>query len=231
MNIGECLSDPLPVPPRTTVSVYLDLVGTSVSVKVNYTCMDNTSLTQLITCDEASQSWPSVSVQCYTCPLDPPAHTSSWQEWNGLKSDGANVTYTCMGNTSLTQLITCDGTSNTWQPSLSLDCPPVIASPNFPDNYDTNEEFERLIEVPEGKIIYIQFTHFDIEYHSSWAYDWLMIIDGNGTELLPKSFGVDIPDDILSFTNKVTVKFSSDWYSTRSGFRLIYAETGEIIIC
>ena len=236
MNIGECLSELLPVPPGTNVSVYLDLVGTSVSVKVNYTCMDNTSLTQLITCDEASQSWPSVSVQCYTCPLDPPAHTSSWQEWNGLKSDGANVTYTCMGNTSLTQLITCDGTSNTWQPSLSLDCPPVIASPNFPDNYDTNEEFERLIEVPKGKIIYIQFTHFNIELieHPSdpCHYDWVMIIDGNGTELLPKSCGVDIPGDVVSLTNKVTVKFSSDQYGTRrSGFRLIYAETGEIIIC
>ena len=175
MNIGDC-SDPPPDPPGTNVSVYLDLVGTSVSVKVNYTCM---------------------------------------------------------GNTSLTQLITCDGTSNTWKPSLSLDCPPVITSPNFPENYNINEEFEKLIEVPKGKIIYIQFTHFNIEWYPSdpCHYDWVMIIDGNGTELLPKSCGVDIPGDVVSLTNKVTVKFSSDQYGTRSGFRLIYAETGEIIIC
>ena len=68
MNIGECLSDPLPVPPRTTVSVYLDLVGTSVSVKVNYTCINTLNGVTRVTstCDEASQTWPSVSVQCYT---------------------------------------------------------------------------------------------------------------------------------------------------------------------
>ena len=137
-----------------------------------------------------------------------------------------------MDNTSPTQLITCDGTSNTWEPSLSLDCPPVITSPNFPENYGDKERFERLIEVPKGKIIYIQFTHLNIEWHPTCRYDWVMIIDGNGTELLPKSCGVDIPGDVVSLTNKVTVKFSSDQYGTRrSGFRLIYAETGEIIIC
>ena len=70
-----------------------------------------------------------------------------------------------------------------------------------------------------------QFTHFDIEDgDDDCEYDWVQVIDGDGTELLPKSCGDQIPENFTSRTNTATVKFHSDVSETREGFRLEYSQ-------
>jgi len=80
------------------------------------------------------------------------------------------------------------------------------------------------IMVEDGKLIQIHFTDFDIESHDSCLYDYVLITDGNGTEILPKSCGSIKPDDVTSFTNKVRVTFYSDDSVQKSGFKLIWFE-------
>ena len=99
-----------------------------------------------------------------------------------------------------------------------LDLTP-ITSPNYPRNYDDNidETFHRSVE--EGSRILITFTDFDIEKHRKCDYDWVKIVDGDGTVLLPKFCGSDKPDPITSKTNRITVEFHSDSTKAGRGFR------------
>ena len=71
-----------------------------------------------------------------------------------------------------------------------------------------------------GHIIEILFTDFVLEYHSSCRYDWVQVVDGDGTELLTKTCGTNKPSAaIRSKTNKATVKFHSDTSANKKGFR------------
>jgi len=94
-----------------------------------------------------------------------------------------------------------------------------IVSPNYPEEYGNNmtETFDRSVE--EGSQILITFTDFDIESHPNCMWDWVKVVDGDGTVLLPKSCGSDIPDPITSKTNRITVEFHSDGSVQRTGFK------------
>ena len=94
-----------------------------------------------------------------------------------------------------------------------------IQSPNYPNNYDdyTDETFHRSVE--EGSLILITFTDFHLESHQSCGFDWVKIVDGDGTVLLDKSCGSDKPDPITSKTNRISVEFHSDDTRTGRGFK------------
>ena len=79
---------------------------------------------------------------------------------------------------------------------------------------------------PNG-LIFIEFTEFQLEAHASCRYDWVQIIDGDGTTLLPKSCGGTVPAAIISKTGEAIVKFHSDYSVVRKGFRLQYSYKGK----
>ena len=88
------------------------------------------------------------------------------------------------------------------------------------------------IEFPVGMVIGFHFTHFDIEdvgdyddyYDEDCPFDWVQVVDGDGTELLPNSCGDQIPMNFTSRTNTATVKFYSDGAITKGGFILEYSQ-------
>ena len=93
-----------------------------------------------------------------------------------------------------------------------------VTSPNYPDNYPNNLEKIETIQVEQGLILSLQFTAFDIESHSTCAYDHLTITDGDGTTLMEKSCGTTLPADIRSTSNIVKLVFSTDGSQTRPGW-------------
>ena len=104
----------------------------------------------------------------------------------------------------------CDSTGNN-----------LITSPNYPNsNYPDNLDKSYPIKVADGHIIEILFTDFALEAHSACAYDWVQIVDGDGTELLAKTCGTNKPAAaIQSKTNQATIKFHTDTSVNNKGFR------------
>merc|ERR1719220_3469153 len=74
-----------------------------------------------------------------------------------------------------------------------------------------------------GKKIKMTFAAFSLE--SAWrcGWDYLTIVDGNGSELLSKSCGLVKPATVTSQTNKVKVIFHSDYSVTSTGFKIDWA--------
>ena len=97
----------------------------------------------------------------------------------------------------------------------------LIVSPNYPNsNYPDNQDKDYPIKVAADHIIEILFTDFELEAHASCAYDWVQVVDGDGTELLAKTCGTNKPAAaIKSKTNQATVKFHSDTSVNGKGFR------------
>merc|ERR1711962_982692 len=99
-----------------------------------------------------------------------------------------------------------------------------VTSENYPENYNNDMDKTYPVEVATGKGIRITFNDFDIESHSSCDYDYVMIKEANGNELLNKSCGDTIPADVTSIQNKVDILFHSDYSVTKKGFKLTWTE-------
>jgi len=99
-------------------------------------------------------------------------------------------------------------------------------SPNYPRNYPDNYENSQTISVEEGNILILHFTAFNIESHSHCWYDYMEIIDGDGSQLMWRCGDVR-PSTIISRSNRVTLRFRTDGSQTRTGWRLQwYAKPG-----
>merc|ERR1719312_362880 len=102
----------------------------------------------------------------------------------------------------------------------------IITSPNFPNYYPNNVEKTYTIQYTTtmGDFLAIEFTDFNLESHRRCAWDWLMIRDQRGNELLPKTCGSSIPKTIYAQTRKLRfpleVIFHSDGSVTKKGFRI-----------
>jgi len=96
----------------------------------------------------------------------------------------------------------------------------VVTSPNFPYNYGNNEDITTTIELAKDKLIFIEFIYFHLEAAS----DYLKIEEGNGAILLTETSGQNLPQSFTSKTNKVVIKFHSDYSATYQGFQLIWHE-------
>ena len=107
----------------------------------------------------------------------------------------------------------------------------VVTSPNFPDNYPNNLEKIQTIQVKSGKILKLEFTHFEVEACNveTWdgtgyvegtgdttcPCDFVTITDGDGTILMDKSCGSGNPSRsdyfqppaITSRSNRVEIFF------------------------
>ena len=101
--------------------------------------------------------------------------------------------------------------------------PGVLQSPGFPSNYPNNLDTTDTIEGPEGSILRLTFTHFNIESDFSCRYDYIRIDEWNGSSLLGKSCGTSLPPALHSSGSAVRVIFHTDRTRTRSGWSLSWA--------
>merc|ERR1719431_1215074 len=100
----------------------------------------------------------------------------------------------------------------------------VVQSPNYPNNYPDNKDETYTVSVRRGKRIQLWFTDFKIEAEAKCAYDWVQVVDADGTVLMDKACGMTKPKQVISKTNKLYVKFHSDAHSNFAGFRAEYKE-------
>jgi len=130
--------------------------------------------------------------------------------------------------TSLTEVSVLFHTDNRathsgWQLQWCPDS--VVTSPNYPSKYGNNVEKTTRIGVGKGNKVGVEITDMEIEYHATCDFDYLMIKDGDGSILLEKTCGTNVPShDILSNTEDVYVTFVSDSMNTRRGFQLRWTE-------
>ena len=100
----------------------------------------------------------------------------------------------------------------------------MLTSPNYPNNYPSSLGRTDIIEVDEGLVVALKFTAFDIESHSTCAYDHLTIRDGDGTTLMKKRCGSSLPaNTIVSTSNRVELYFKTDYYSAYSGWSVSWS--------
>ena len=85
----------------------------------------------------------------------------------------------------------------------------------------------------QGLIVSLQFTAFSIEAARDCRYDGLTITDGDGTILMEKSCGSELPADILSRSNIVDLYFNTDGSVTMSGWSVSWSAVtpGEPGLC
>ena len=95
----------------------------------------------------------------------------------------------------------------------------VVSSPNFPGNYPNEFQTTETIQVDAGLVLKLEFTSFDVEYHDACMYDFLAITEKENI-LLEKHCGSSLPPVIISSTNKVNLRFETDWSVTDKGWKL-----------
>ena len=108
----------------------------------------------------------------------------------------------------------------------------VVTSPNHPDNYPHNLDKTEIIEVESGKILRLEFTHFEVWACdiSTCSCDYVKITDGDGTILMDKSCGYSsedpssseyfLPPMITTMTNKAEIFFHTDDNANQPGWSL-----------
>ena len=97
----------------------------------------------------------------------------------------------------------------------------VLTSPNYPEGYPNNHDSTQTVQVAEGKTIRYVWTNFQTEVRQ---YDYVEIVDEDGTILVSRKGGSSLPSPGTSNTNIMHVKFHTDGDTTRTGWRLEWNE-------
>ena len=92
------------------------------------------------------------------------------------------------------------------------------------------------IQVESGKVLRLEFTYFEVDGPPSECqnFDFVKIIDGDGTTLMDKSCGFfqedpssswyfQLPAVITSESNTVEIIFHTDGYDTKTGWSLSWS--------
>ena len=108
-----------------------------------------------------------------------------------------------------------------------------VASPNHPDNHPHNLDKTQTIEVESGKVLRLEFTHFDVYGGSTCQGDYVKITDGDGTTLMDNSCGYSSsypspsyyfqPPTVTTRTNTVEIFFRTDGYGKSTGWSLSWS--------
>ena len=93
----------------------------------------------------------------------------------------------------------------------------IVKSPNFPENYPINQHLTFNLEVKAGSLIELTFTSFDVEAESSCGYDYVQVLNTDGSQII-KACGTTKPSIIKSSGTKLTVVFHSDTTEVKKGF-------------
>ncbi|RUS87429.1 hypothetical protein EGW08_004804 [Elysia chlorotica] len=97
----------------------------------------------------------------------------------------------------------------------------VLTSPGYPQNYPVNAQCFYLIQAPEKHYVRLTFEEFHLEPHPC-HFDTLVVYEGtnfDSNQSLGEYCGSVLPMPIISATNSVTVRFTSDSNLEYSGFR------------
>lgn len=100
----------------------------------------------------------------------------------------------------------------------------IIKSPGYPEEYENELICYWHIRVNYGQHIRIHFLEFDVEDDTSCLSDYLEIYDSYDDVygLVDRYCGDELPEDILSTGNVMTLKFLSDASVTAGGFQIEY---------
>ncbi|XP_055528454.1 cubilin homolog [Wyeomyia smithii] len=103
----------------------------------------------------------------------------------------------------------------------------VVKSPGYPNDYPAGKQCEWVITVPKGQQIRLNVKNFTMEKHTSCRFDGLEIRNGGtvSSPLIGKYCGTDDFDGIISFSNKLYLKFYSDSSRNYQGFEIEWDAT------
>jgi len=104
-----------------------------------------------------------------------------------------------------------------------------ITSPNFPDNYDNDQQCLYMIEGGAGSTITLTFHEMNIEPHASCNYDSVEVRADDVNAPGQRFCGSTLPPVQTSSGNQMLVIFSSDYSVTGRGFRASYVINGDVI--
>ena len=123
-----------------------------------------------------------------------------------------------------------------WIDSWNTLYPGVVTSPNYPLHYPNNIEKLMKIQVESGKILRLEFTFFEVvgELQSKCQnFDFVKIIDGDGTTLMDKSCGSSsdptsstdyfLPPILTTKSNKVEIFFHTNGGGAWGGWSLSWS--------
>merc|ERR1712106_208526 len=170
-----------------------------------------------LACTDYDLSNPSQNPECVV--------EGGWSDWGSPSTCNAQCktsrTRTCDNPPPINHK-TCDGDNSKTESCTGGSCSNsvsgVITSPNHPNNYPVNQDTTQTIEVAIGSRIELTFTAFDIEDDESCTYDYVQVFDTDGKSLAKKC-GSKTPEAIESTCNKLTVKFHSDDYLNKKGYK------------
>ncbi|KAI8496763.1 hypothetical protein Bbelb_254180 [Branchiostoma belcheri] len=184
-----------------------------------YVASTYNSLTTCATYDARNRSRPGVSCRPRTYTLRnrasdllPRPVTLRFQK--NVADVASQKTY---GQKALTSGTGCGG-------DLTAPSGGPVTSPNYPSNYGRKENCEWSITVPEGSIIILTFDSFDTERN----YDFLSIYDGasdNAAEIKRLTGDQSQIIPIISTSNTMFLRFTSDLWVSRQGFQFNYTSS------
>jgi len=109
-----------------------------------------------------------------------------------------------------------------------------ITSPEYPSEYPNNhDDCVSVIWAGEGQNVELVFTDFELESHSTCAYDWVQVRDGDSasSELLGTWCGSDSPGTIRSSGSQLYVEFHSDGSVVRTGYQAWFSAVEDVVMC
>ncbi|XP_068936286.1 tumor necrosis factor-inducible gene 6 protein [Petaurus breviceps papuanus] len=101
----------------------------------------------------------------------------------------------------------------------------LIKSPGYPREYEDNQICYWHIRLKYGQRIHLSFLNFNLEDDIACLADYLEIYDSYDDihGFVGRYCGDELPEDIISTGNVMTLKFLSDASVTAGGFQLKYA--------
>ena len=101
-----------------------------------------------------------------------------------------------------------------------------ITSPNYPNNYPNGKDCQTTIRFAVDQIVTVTFEAFAVEAHSTCAWDYLAIYDGDSTNspMIGSKLcgiGTHVGTTIQATGNAMTILFHTDNVVRESGFKLV----------
>jgi len=178
---------------------------------------------------------------CEPTSIDPSENNDcvlhgGWTAWSGQSSCNADCkttrTRTCT-NPPPVNSKECEGATSESSDCTGDDCPSstsgTVKSPNYPENYpDDIEYLETQIVVTPGSTIELSFTTLDIELEASCGWDYVIVLDSDGTTQLAKLCGKSLPSPIRSTGYRMSIVFHSDEDFNSRGFLATWREVAGV---
>ncbi|XP_041458355.1 cubilin-like [Lytechinus variegatus] len=96
----------------------------------------------------------------------------------------------------------------------------TIMTPGYPRVYSNYHDCSMQITSPVGTFLSLYFNHFDVEAHSSCAYDSVTVYNGSDANapVIGTYCGDILPSPIFASSNELFIRFITDLSVTRGGF-------------